>query len=62
MYGGTSAKILHAVLLGICEYIAEGAKSTFTASAMYMMSHIIVGIYEDSRRQSERDLPDLGLF
>ena len=23
---------------------------------------MIVGIYEDSRRQSERDLPDLGAF
>ena len=35
---------------------------TFTKSAMDLISDVTVGIYEHSRRQSKRDLPDLGLF
>ena len=34
----------------------------FTTSAMDLMSDITMGIYEHSRRQSERDIPDLGPF
>ena len=34
----------------------------FTTLAMDLMYDVTVGIYEDSRRQSERDLPDLGPF
>ena len=41
------------------EYITEGMESTITASTMDIMSHVIVGIYEESRRQSEQDLSDL---
>ena len=62
IYGATPAEILHAVLLGLCEYIAEGMEMIFTQSALDLISHVIVGIYEDSRRQSERDLPDIGPF
>ena len=47
--------MLHVVLLGMCDYIAEGMELTFTPGS-------VVGIYEDSRRKSERDLPDLGPF
>ena len=32
----------------------------FTALAMDLISDVTVGIYEHSRRYSERDLPDLG--
>ena len=35
---------------------------TFTTSAMDLISDVTVSIYEHSRRQSERDLPDLGPF
>ena len=62
MYGATPAKILHAVLLGLCEYIAGGIELSFTASAMDLISHILVGIHQDSCRQSERDILDLGPF
>ena len=35
---------------------------TFTTSAMDLIYDITVGIYKHSRRQSERDLPDLVPF
>ena len=35
---------------------------TFTPSAMDLLSHVVVGIHQDSRRQSEREMPDLGPF
>ena len=35
---------------------------TFTNSAMGLISNVTVDIYEHSRRQSERSLPDLGPF
>ena len=60
IYGATPAEVLHAVLLGLCDYIAEGMELTFTPGSMDLISHVVVGIYKDSRRQSERDLPDLG--
>ena len=53
IYGGTPA-ILHAVLLGLCDYIAEAID--------LMISHIIAGIYKDSGRQSDRSLPDISPF
>ena len=53
MYSGTPDEILHAVLLDLCECIDEDVKLTFNASAMDMMSHMIVGIYEESQYQSE---------
>ena len=62
IYGATPAEILHAVLLGLCEYIAEGMDMIFTQSALDSISYFIVGIFEDSKRQSERDLPDIGPF
>ena len=31
-------------------------------SAIDVISYVVVGIYNDSRRQIERDLPDLGPF
>ena len=62
IYGATPAELLHAVLLGLCEYISEGMDMLFTKSAIDLVSSVVVGIYNDSRRQSERDLPDLGPF
>ena len=62
IYGATPAEVLHAVLLGLCDYIADGMELTFTPGSMDLISNVVVGIYEDSRRQSERDLPDLGPF
>ena len=62
IYGGIPAEIVYAVLLGLCEYIAEIMTLTCTLSEIGMISHIVVGIYKDSRYQSERDLPDLGSF
>ena len=62
IYGATPAELLHAVLLGLCEYIAEGMDMLFTKASIDMISNVIVGIYNDARRQSERDLPDIGPF
>ena len=62
IYGATPAELLHAVLLGLCEYIAEGMDLLFTKSATDLVSSVVIGIYNDCRRQSERDLPDLGPF
>lgn len=62
MYSATPVEILYAVLIGLCKYITEGMNMTFTQSALDLISHGIVGIYEDPRRKSERDLPDIGKF
>ena len=62
IYGGTPAEMLHAVLLGLCEYISEGIDLIFTPMCIEMISQVIVGIYRDSKRQSERDLPNIGPF
>ena len=62
IYGATPAEILHAILLGLCEYISESMELTFTDSSIYIISKTVVGIYENSRRQSERDVPDMGPF
>lgn len=62
IYGATPAELLHAVLLGLCKYIAEGMDMLFTKASMDMISNVIVGIYNDARRQSERDLPYIGPF
>ena len=62
IYGATPAEILHAVLLGLCEYISEAIDLIFTQTCIEMISQVVVGIYRDSKRQSERDLPDIGPF
>ena len=61
-YGDTPAEILHTVLLCMCEYISKGMELVFTVHEMDIMSHVIVRMYEDSQRQSEQDLPNLGPF
>ena len=43
------AENLHAILLGLCEYISEGLELTFNTSTIDIISHVVVGIYEDSR-------------
>ena len=62
IYGGTPAEILHAVLLGLCDYILESIELMFTQTSMDMISHVVAGIYKDSRHQSERGLPDMSPF
>ena len=62
MYGDTPAEIMHAVLLVLCEYIAECMVLTFTASTIDLISHVAVGIHQDSRGNNERDMPELGPF
>ena len=62
IYGGTPAEMLHAVLLGLCDYISEGLETLFTQSSLDLISHVVVGIYHNSRRQSERNLPSMGPF
>ena len=53
IYGGTPAEILHAIQLGLCEYIADAIDLMFTPSSMSNISCVIAGIYRDNRRQSE---------
>ena len=48
VYGATQVEIFHAVLLGLCEYIAGGMEMTFTTSSMVLISGVNVGIYEHS--------------
>ena len=60
IYGAISAKILHATLVGLLKYIIEGIDNNFTVSSLDLISHIMVGMYEYSCRQSERKFPDLG--
>ena len=62
IYGSTPAEILHAVQLGLCEYIADAIDLMFTQSSMDRISSVIAGIYRVNRRQSERDLPNIGAF
>ena len=62
IYGGTPAEILHAVLLGLCDYIAEAIDLMFTQTSMDQISHVVAGIYKDSGRQSDRSLPDISPF
>ena len=62
VYGATPAELLHAVLLGLCEYIAEGMELLFTQGSLDLISAVVIGIHNDSRRQSERDMPDIGPF
>ena len=62
LVGVIEAKVLYAVLLGLCQYITKGIDLLFTKSAIDLVSSVVIGIYNDSRRQSERDLPDLSPF
>ena len=62
MYGATPAEILHTVLLGLCEYIADAMGLVFTDGAFDHISQTFPGIYNDSRRQSKRNLPEVGPF
>ena len=62
IYGGTPAENLHTIILGLCEHTLEVLEPTFTTSTIDMISDIVVGIYKDSSRQNERDVPDLGSF
>ena len=50
------------MLLVLREYIAEDMEITFTAYVLDLISHIISIIPQDSRRQIERDMPDLDPF
>ena len=62
IYGGTPAEILHAVLLGLCDYISEALDLMFTQSTLDVISTTIAGIYQDSKRQSERSIPSITAF
>ena len=62
MYGEIPAEILHAVLLGLRDYLAEEIKLMFTQTSMDQISHVVAGIYKDSRCQSDRSLPDMSPF
>lgn len=62
IYCGTPAEILHAVQLGLCEYLADAIDLLCSQTSMDKLSSVISGIYRDNRRQSERDLPSIGTF
>lgn len=53
IYGATSGTILHTLLLGLCEYRADGMQLIFTQSGLDLIFYVMLGIYEDSRRQSD---------
>ena len=62
IYGGSPAEILHVVLLGLCDYIAEALDLMFTQSSFDLISTTVSGIYEDNKRQSERSFPSISPF
>jgi hypothetical protein len=62
IHGATPAEILHSIQLGLCEYIAESLLMIFTPSSIDIISNTVVGIFENSHCQSERDLPNLNSF
>ena len=58
----TPAELLHAVELGLCEYISESLDLFFTTSSIAIISKAVSTIVQNSHRQSERDLPNLSPF
>lgn len=62
IYGPTPPKQFHADLLRLCEHISEGMDVIFIQCGLDLISHVIVRICKDSRRQSERDFPDTVSF
>ena len=62
IWGACPAEILHAVELGLCEYIAESLDLFFTQASLDIISSAVACIVKNSRRQSERDVPDLNPF
>ena len=62
IYGGSPAEILHAVLLGPCDYISEALDLMFTQTSLDSISTVVSGIYKDSKRQSDRLFPDISPF
>lgn len=42
----------------MCGYTAEGVDFTFTPGSIDILWYMAVDIYEESYRQSERDVPD----
>ena len=62
IFGATPAEILHAIQLGMCEYVAESLDVLFTDASLDIISYTVVGIYHNSHRQSERNLPGIGPF
>ena len=50
IYGATLAELLHDVLLGLCEYIVEGRDMLFTKASIDLISNMVIGIYNYSRR------------
>ena len=62
IYGATPPEMLHSVLLGLCEYIADSFNLIFTNIPQDLFSSTISGIIQNSKRQSERDIPNLNAF
>jgi hypothetical protein len=62
IFGATPAEILHAIQLGLCNYIAESMEVFFTNSCMDAINNTIAGIVLTSKRQSERSCPDVSPF
>ena len=56
------AETLHVVSLGINDYIAESVELIFTPPTLYLIYHVVIGVYQDSRIKCERDLPDSSHF
>ena len=64
IWGATPLEILHAVQLGLCEYVSESLENViFTAKPFEdVLSKTASEIAINSTRQSERDLPSLSPF
>ena len=54
--------MIHAVLLGLCVYIAKSINLTFTDYGIFEIPITTAGICNDCCRQSERDLSCLAHF
>ena len=64
IWGATPVEILHAVQLGLCEYLCESFEHFIFPNSAFndIMSKTASGIAVDSQRQSERDMPSLSPF
>jgi hypothetical protein len=62
IWGATPLEVLHAIELGLCEYVYDCLEMKFTRKSIAFISMTIAGIVRNGKRQSVRNLPDLGPF
>ena len=62
IWGGTPVELLHAVEMGLCDYIYDSYILIFTDSEQEIISKTVSSIVISNYRQSERSFPDISHF